>query len=132
MTAAKKNARRAEAIVIPLAEERLRVTKETETRTVRIQKSVRTREARVDQDLNSDEVVVERVPVGRFVDAPVPDRYEGDTLVISVLEEVPVVRLRVKEEVRISRKQTRRRDQRTVHLRAEEATVQRDTKGETR
>jgi stress response protein YsnF len=113
--------------IVPVVEEKLRVDKKVATRTVRVLKRVRERVARVDEPLAHEEVVVERVPVGRFVDAPIPDRHEGDTLVISVLEEVPVVRLRLKEEIRITRKRTRSRHKETVVLRSEDVQVERKT-----
>jgi stress response protein YsnF len=122
----RRKPRQEPALVIPLAEERLKASKRAETKTVRITKTVRERPAKIDQDLFSEEVVIERVPVDRVVDGPVPDRLEGDTLIVSLVEEVPAVIFRLKEELRITRKRVGRRDSRTVLLRSEEVRVERN------
>jgi hypothetical protein len=53
-----------------------------------------------------DDYDIEHVPVGRILDAPVPQRQEGDTLVLPVIEEVLVYRrkLYLREEIRITRR----------------------------
>ena len=63
-------------------------------------------------------------------DTPAP-RYEGDTLVVPVLEEVLVVerRLRVKEELHITRSRVEERYQDTVPLKAERVEVERFDEG---
>jgi hypothetical protein len=63
--------------------------KETrETGRVRVATRTHEREALVDEDLAREHVEIERVPVGRRVDA-VPDvRQEGDTMVVPVMEEI--------------------------------------------
>jgi stress response protein YsnF len=70
---------------------------------------------------------VERVLLGRWVEAPVPTRQEGETTIITLLEEVAVVekRLRATEEVRITRRRTTRQAAQHVTLRREEAVVER-------
>ena len=75
-----------------------------ETGRVRIHKVVHEREELVDEPLLHEEVSIERVPIHRFVDEAMPIRYEGDTMIVSLLEEVPVVekRLMLKEELRIT------------------------------
>jgi stress response protein YsnF len=69
---------------------------------------------------------VERVPVDRWVEAPVPIRQEGEPTIIT-LEEVAVIekRLRATEEVRITRRRTTRQAAQHVTLRREEAVVER-------
>jgi stress response protein YsnF len=52
---------------------------------VRLRKRVEERTETIDTPLARHDVVVERVRINRFVDAPIPDRYEGDTLIVSVL-----------------------------------------------
>jgi uncharacterized protein (TIGR02271 family) len=56
-------------------------------------------------DLGRDEVLVEHVPVNREVEAAPEPRYEGDVLIIPLLEEVLVTekRLVLREEIRITR-----------------------------
>jgi uncharacterized protein (TIGR02271 family) len=113
---------------VPVREERVAVGKRTTTTgKVRVTKTVRERTAVIDEPLAADVVAVERVPIGRFVEGPIPDRYEGQTLVVSVVEEVTVVekRLRLKEELRITKRRVQRRRPQSVTLRSEEATVER-------
>jgi len=69
---------------------------------------VTTQPYKIEETLLHDEVVVERVAVDAIVsltEAPSP-RHVGDTLIVPILEEILVVerRLRVKEEIRITRK----------------------------
>jgi uncharacterized protein (TIGR02271 family) len=73
-------------------------------------------------------VIVERVPVGRVVEAAPQVRSEGDTMVVPVLEEVLVVekRLMLKEEVRITLRRVAETSQQRVTLRSEEVVVERD------
>ncbi len=98
-----------------------------ETGRVRVTKNVREREELVDEPLVREEYDVERVPVDVFVDEPVGPRQEGETLIVPVLEEVLVVekRLLVREELRITRRQTEERETRRVTLLSEEVTVER-------
>jgi uncharacterized protein (TIGR02271 family) len=111
-----------------LLEEELSVRKETrETGRVRVATQTHEREALVDEDLASERVEIERVPVGRCVEA-VPDvRQDGDTTVVPVVEEVLHVerRLMLTEEVRIRRVRTTERHQEKVSLRRQEAVVTR-------
>ncbi len=116
-----------QSLVVPVMVEELEVEKRrVEMGRVRISKVVREREELVDEPLFREEVSIERVPVNRFVDEPIPVRYEGDTLVVSLVEEVPVVekRLMLKEELRITRRQVEVHQPVPVTLRSEEATVE--------
>ena len=81
----------------------------------------------VDEMLNHERVEIERVPIGRPVDAIPPVRQEGDTTIMSVVEETIVVerRLILKEEVRIRRLRASERHQETVVLRKQEAVITR-------
>jgi uncharacterized protein (TIGR02271 family) len=97
-----------------------------ETGRVRIHKVVHEREEVIDQPLLSEEVNIERVPIHRFVDEAIPIRYEGDTMIISLLEEVPVIekRLMLMEELRITKRHVEAHRPVQVTLRREEATVE--------
>ena len=115
---------------LPMAEEQVVVRKRKRvTGAVRVRTRVREEERLVDEPYDVEEVSVERVPVegDRWVDAPVPARQEGETTVISVHEEVVVVetRLRVVEEVRLTRRRATRRHTARVTVRREEAVVER-------
>jgi stress response protein YsnF len=78
------------------------------TGAVRVRTEVRTTEELVDAPLAVERVEVERAPVDRWVEAPVPVRQEGETTVVTLHEEVVVVetRLRATEEVRITRRRS--------------------------
>lgn len=114
-------------IVIPVIEEMMTVEKRVVTRGVRVVKSVEERQVMVDETFAEEDVEVERVQVDREVDGPVAIRYEGDTIIIPLLEEVVVVekRLRLREEVRIRRRRTARALTEPVTLRREEVRVER-------
>jgi stress response protein YsnF len=116
---------------IPVIEEQVGVgTRTVETgRGVRIHKAVTEHAVAIDERLLREDVQVTRVPVDRVVarDQAPAVRYEGDTLVVPVLEEVLVVerRLRIKEEIRITRAQRAQRHQDTVVLKAEQVDIER-------
>jgi stress response protein YsnF len=115
--------------VVPIVAERVRVDRRRRPiGKVRVTKKTRYRDVVVDEPVVREAVSVRRVAVGRFVDGPVPDRYVDGRLIISVLEEVPVVvrRLRVVEELHVERRrQTVRRRQR-VTVRHEEPVIDRE------
>lgn len=113
---------------IPLAEERAHVAKrEVETGRVRVDKRVETRNETVKARLRRQEVEVERIALDRDVDGPLEPRYEGDCLVIPVVEEVLVVekRWKLKEEIRLRHRSTESEFRSEVSLRSEKATVRR-------
>lgn len=112
--------------VIPVIEEQLDVQKrEVERPRFRIVKSVSEREVLVDEPLMQEQVDIEHVMVNQVVDEPPPVRYEGDTMIVPVLEEVIVVdvRLIVREEVRITRRREQTSTPQRVTLRREDVTV---------
>jgi uncharacterized protein (TIGR02271 family) len=116
----------ARAVIPVLAEELAVVTRRVETgRGVRISKTVEEREERIDAPLTKEEVEVERVELNQEVDAPVAVRYEGDTMIVPILEEVLVVqkRLVLKEEIRITRRRREVHAPQSVVLRREHAAV---------
>ena len=98
---------------IPLLEESLQVSKKTVDtgRGVRLHKQMHERPEQLELSLAYDEVNVERIVIDRMVTGAVPvARYEGATLVVPVLEEVLQVQRqwRLKEELRITRRQRHR------------------------
>ena len=115
-------------LVLPVMAEALDVqTRRVETGRVRIHKTVHAREVLVDEPLLREEVVIARVPVNRVVEGPIPVRYEGDTMILSLLEEVLVVetRLLLKEEVHITTRRTETHTPERVTLRHEDVTIER-------
>jgi len=114
--------------VIPVLQEALHVDKRViETGRIRLQKSVETRNANLEETLLAREYDIERVPIDRVVDAPSDPRYEGDTLVLPVYEEVLVVekRLVLREELRVTRRLRERRETQAIPVRREHIDVQR-------
>jgi uncharacterized protein (TIGR02271 family) len=122
-------------VTIPVRQEQLRVGKRIADtgRGVRIHKTVSEHEHIVDETLLHDELEVEHVPVDAIVAGSEPPRirYEGDTLVVPMLEEVLVVQkqLRLKEEVRITRHRREAHAPQTVSLRSEQVAVERFDEG---
>jgi uncharacterized protein (TIGR02271 family) len=115
-------------LVLPVIQEALDVqTRTVETGRVRITKVIHEREELVDEPLVQEKVTIERVPVNRVVEGPIPVRSEGDTMIVSVLEEVLVVetRLLLAEELRITRRRTETHRPVTVTVRREDVTVER-------
>ncbi|MCE7984827.1 MAG: DUF2382 domain-containing protein [Caldilinea sp. CFX5] len=125
------NARRlktGEATVIPVVEEEAHIEKRlVERNRTRITKQVHTEEENIDTPLRQERVQVERVPVERIIDSPVTNHYDGDTLVIPVMEEVLIIekKLLLKEEVRVTKYVGETEHQETVTLRKEAVTVER-------
>jgi uncharacterized protein (TIGR02271 family) len=121
-----KNMEHGKSVVLPVVEETVRIGKRVrETGRTAVHVTPRERTERVDVPLAREEVHVARVRVDRFVDAPPPVRQEGDVTIVSVVEEVVVVqkRLRVKEELHITKRRGTRRHRETVTLREEEARI---------
>lgn len=115
-------------VAVPIAEEQVVVTKRHVPRErVRLTTSPTTRDELVDVPLLHEEIVVERVPIGRVVEEAAAPRQEGDTLVVPVHDEVLVVekRLVLREEVRLTRVRREVREQRRVELRREEVHIER-------
>src|SRR5690242_13625194 len=113
---------------LELLEEQLRIDKRiVETGRVLIETKVETRQQVVEALLQEEEVTVERVPVGRFVDEVPQIREEDGVLIIPVIEEQIVVqtRLVLKEELRVTKTVHEDLVRRTIPLRSERATVTR-------
>ncbi|QGZ41846.1 uncharacterized protein DUF2382 [Pseudoduganella flava] len=118
----------APAVAVPVSREELEVsTRIVDTgRGVRVTKHVTEQPEEIRETLWHDELDVQRVAVDRVVAEPPPSRYEGDVLVVPVLEEILVVekRYRIKEELRITRVRRQHEHRETVPLRAEEVRVE--------
>jgi uncharacterized protein (TIGR02271 family) len=115
-------------LVLPVIQEALDVrTRRVETGRVRITKVIHEREELIDEPLVQEEVTIERMPINRVVEGPIPVRYEGDTMIVSVLEEVLVVetRLLLTEELRITRWRTETHRPVPVTVRREDVTIER-------
>jgi uncharacterized protein (TIGR02271 family) len=113
-------------LIIPVIEERVNVQKREQlSGIVEIHKTVNERTQTVDEPLLSQEVEVERVAINRFVDEAVPVRYEDDTTIIPLLEEVLVVekRLLLREEVHIKTVRRELHNPQEITLREERVQV---------
>ena len=114
--------------VIPLHEEDLSVSKrQVVTGRVRVETVTREHEQLVDELLARERVEVERVAIGKPIEAVPAVRQDGDTTIIPVVEEVLAVerRLVLKEEIHIHYVRTTERHQEHVTLRRQEAVVTR-------
>ena len=115
--------------VIPIIEERLHVGKQTiETGRVRLIKSVDEYQETLDEPLAVRTFDVERVSFNQPVDVAPQVRHEGDTTIYPVVEEQLILtkRLVLKEEVRITQRDTERRDTQVVTLRREHLEIERE------
>jgi len=125
------------SITIPLRQEEVSVDVRTVDtgKGIRVEKSVREEPRVIDEILRRDEVDVRRIPVDRIVAAEdVPqNRYEGNTLIVPVIEEVLVVekRLRIKEEIHITTTTHEERKSEVVPVKSEEISIERFDEKET-
>jgi uncharacterized protein (TIGR02271 family) len=104
--ASKQTDERDESVTVPLHEEVLEpVIREVHLGEVVIHKRVEESPVATTVDLKREDVSVEHVAIDREIDSVPEPRYEGDTLVIPLVEEVLVTekRLVLREEVRITR-----------------------------
>ena len=115
---------------IPVVEETLQLDKEiVDTGTFRITKKVDEENITLPLSTEMHGYDFEHVPVNQYVDQPpAPVRYEGDTMIISVLKEEAVVvrRLKLVEEVRITPSKTQTTVQTNITLRKERVDIEKD------
>jgi uncharacterized protein (TIGR02271 family) len=117
-------------LTLPVIEESLEVGKRVVARGgYRLTKHVDARVETVDELLRNHRVEIERIPINAPLgsdDLPEP-RYEGDTLVVPVIEEVIVTekRLVLTEEIRITRVAGTHRRPQQVTLRRERVEIER-------
>ena len=91
---------------VPITEEQLHVTKrETETDRVRVRTRVNERQVMIEEELETGRLDIRHVAVEREVEAAPPNRWDGDTLIVPIVEERLVVekRLFLTEELHIRR-----------------------------
>jgi stress response protein YsnF len=98
-----------------------------ETGRVRLNKTVSEQDVVVEEQRIQEEIHIERIPIDRFIDQPAAMRHDGDTLIIPVMEEVPVVvkRLKLKEELHVTKRRTATPQSQPVRLRSETVTIER-------
>ncbi|MBK0404630.1 YsnF/AvaK domain-containing protein [Adhaeribacter sp. BT258] len=112
---------------LPIIEEQLKIDKRiVETGNLRLLKKVHEEEHEIHAPLIHETVTVEHVPIDQFVEVIPEVRQEGDTTIYPVLEEVLVKRLRLVEEVRVTRHRTETpANPQKITLRKEEIQVDR-------
>lgn len=117
-----------DVVTIPRVEEQLRVDKVERTLgSVRVKVVPTEREQRIAVPVTTSQAEVERIEIGRMVDAAPPIREEGDKVIISIVEEVLVVqkRLLLREEIHITRRESTRMEEHQVMLRSEHVEISR-------
>jgi len=117
-------------IEIPIVEEQVVVgVRPVPRERFRVRRRVITEDQVVETPIWDEQIQIEHVPIGDFVERAPSTRQEGDTLIIPLVEEVAVVekRLRLREEVRVSVVREQRIDRRTVPIRRTEIVIERDT-----
>jgi uncharacterized protein (TIGR02271 family) len=113
---------------IKLAEEQLRVSKrEVERGRVVVRTRAEEREEIAEAALRREDVAVERVSIGRPVEAVPSVREEDGVLIVPVIEERLVVttELVLKEEIRITKKSRTESVREPVRLRSERVEIER-------
>lgn len=114
--------------VLPLAEERLVVgAREVDTGLVRVRTITDTIEARARAELTRTDIIVEHVPVGRWLDDMPGVRQEDGITIVPVVEERLVVekRLFLVEEIRLLPRPSIQSHEEPVTLRRQRAVVER-------
>ncbi|PWC41439.1 DUF2382 domain-containing protein [Azospirillum sp. TSO22-1] len=116
--------------VLPLHTEEVVVARRnTAGDTVRVAIVTREHERLVDEELTHERVEIDRVVVGRVVDAVPPIREDGDLTIIPVVEEEVVVvverRLVLREEIHMRRVRVTERHRETVTVRRQDAEISR-------
>ena len=127
-----------DSLRVPITEEVISIEKRVVDtgRGVRVQKTVQTLPVVIDETLASEEINVQRVAIDRTLekDELMPGtRYDGDILIVPVFEEIVVVerRIRLKEELHITRIRREEHFVETVMLKSEQVSIERfDESGE--
>ena len=114
-------------IVVPLIAEEINITKKTvETGGVRVHKTVREDVQRIDEPIIREHLDIQRVAVNQFVETAPAVRYEGDVMIVPVLEEVIVTqkRLLLREEIHLTKRREEIANVQEVTLRREEISLE--------
>ena len=114
--------------MVPIVEERLQVGKQTvPTGRVVLEKKIHEYEETLDVPLAARNFEIERVVLNQPVDQAPAIRQEGATTIYPLVEERLIIttQLILKEELRVTQRDTERRDTRTVTLKRETIDVTR-------
>jgi uncharacterized protein (TIGR02271 family) len=114
--------------VVPVLEECLEVGRRTiETGKILLEKHVHEYEEVLNEPLVVRTFDVERVPFNQVIQSPPPIRYEGEMTIYPLVEERLVLtkELVLREELRVTRRDTEMKDTRSIILQRESVTVSR-------
>lgn len=119
-----------QSIMIPVIEEQMVVDKQlVETGKVIISKKVNEEAVNIDVQLSNEKVNVERIEINQYVETtPEAIRYEGETMIISILKEVYEKRIILMEELHVTKIKNVETVSRQETLRREEINIERSGK----
>ena len=120
---------RGKETVIPVVHEKVSIKKRVIDRDrIRITKHVKQEEQSIAVPLDHDEIDIQTKHINQYVeDIPEAVRYQGDTMILSVLKEEVVVRTLLEKEIHITKKKVQTQDKHTVTLRKEEVIIEHST-----
>ena len=121
-----------DSITLPVVQEEFEVDKRiVDTGVVRVSTHTTEHEELVQMPVEREDVIVERVAIGRAIDAPLDVRVEGDVTIVPVHEEVIVVQrqLVLKEELHIRRRVSTVEATQPVVLRRQDVRVEHEPAG---
>ena len=120
---------RGKETVIPVVHEKVTSTKRlVDTNRIRIVKRVKEEEQSIAVPLDHEEIDIQTKHINQYVDnIPEAVRYEGDTMILSILKEEVVVRTLLEKEIHITKKKVQTQDKHTVTLRKEEVIIEHST-----
>ena len=124
----KVDALKIDATVIPIVEETLSVGKRVvETGKIRLHKTVQEYQEQLDEPLAVRTFDIERVVFNRPIDSAPDVRHEGATTIYPVVEEQLVLtkQLILREEIRVTQRDSERRDDQIVTLHREHVVMER-------
>jgi uncharacterized protein (TIGR02271 family) len=115
-------------LIVPVIEEDVEIHKrKVTTGRVRLTRSVSEREEVIDEPAFRETVEIERVTMNKPLENPVDVRFEGDTMIIPVMEEQVVVEKRwvLREEIRVTKHRERTEGPQQVTLHKQQVSVER-------
>ena len=117
-----------ESVTVPIIEEQVRIdVAEQVTGKVRIVKSVTSETVQVEEPYTQENVSIERIAINEFVDeVPPAVRYEGNVMIVPVLQEVLVKKILLVEELRVTTAIKSSSESKEVTLRKESVDIQRE------
>src|SRR5215472_7462043 len=116
-------------VVVPLYQEQASVTKRRfVTGRVKVSRVTHQSEKLLIETLAQQRVKIDRIPIGKLINAVPKIREKGDAIIIPIVEEIPVVehRLVLMEEVWVRRIRSKENHRQRVMLRCQEAVITRD------